>query len=127
MLEPDLKQRTLATPLIDHRQHPKRAAVGKSIVDEVHAPALGRAYRCRRRPAMQRHVLAPPHAHAQLQALEPVEPSHALVVHPPALAAQQHPDAQEAEAWPSVRDLPDPHPQGGLVRRAGSGDTMPPD
>ena len=38
--KPALQDRTLATPLIDHREHPKRAAVKLRIVDEIHAPPL---------------------------------------------------------------------------------------
>ena len=110
-----LQDRTLTTPLIDHREHAKRTAIGQRVVDEVHAPSLGRARRQRRRPPMQRDVLPPAHAHPQLQALEAVQPSHALLIHPPALPSQQHPDPREAEPRPRVRELADPEPQRHLV------------
>ena len=55
---------------------------------------------------MQRLVLPTPHAHAELQALKAIQPSHALLVDPPALAAEQDPDAQESETWPCVGPAP---------------------
>ena len=55
--ETHFRQRTLATPLIDHGQHPKRPAVDQVVVDEIHAPALALAGRHRSRLAMRRHVL----------------------------------------------------------------------
>ena len=63
--------------------------------------------RDRRRPAMQRDVLAPPDPHPQLQAVQPIQPPHALLIHRPALAPQQHPDAREAEPRPRVRETPE--------------------
>ena len=78
-------------------------------------------------PAMQRDVLAAADAHAELQALEPIQPPHALLVNGPALTSEQHPDAQEAEPRSHVRDFADPTPQRRLVVRADSGDTTPPD
>jgi len=38
---------------------------------------------------MKRCMLAPPYAHAELQPLEAIEATHALVVDPPTLSAQQ--------------------------------------
>jgi hypothetical protein len=78
---------------------------------EIHAPAFGRPGRPRRRPAVQRHVLATPDAHPELQAVEAVQPSYPFPIHHPALPAQQHPDAIEPESRPRVRELLDAHPQ----------------
>jgi hypothetical protein len=46
---------------------------------------------------VQGDVLAPPDAHAELQPVEPIQPTHPLAVDHPAFAAQQHPDAQMAK------------------------------
>ena len=64
---------------------------------------------------MQRDMFPPPHAHPQLQAFEAIESSHALLVHGPAVTAQQDPDAQEPEAWPRVRKLADTEAQRRLI------------
>jgi len=53
-------------------------------------------------------VLPSSDSHPQLQAFQSIEPSHPLLIHQPAFASQQHPDAQEAEAGPSVRELTNP-------------------
>jgi hypothetical protein len=42
-------------------------------VDEIHAPALVRALVPAAPATMQAHVLATTHAHAQLQAVEPIQ------------------------------------------------------
>jgi hypothetical protein len=42
---------------------------------------------------MEGDVLASPDPHAELQTLQSIEPSHPLSIHPPALPAQEHPDA----------------------------------
>jgi hypothetical protein len=54
---------------------------------------------------MQRDVFATTHPHAQLQAFEPIEPAHALLIHQPSFSPQQHPDPCEAEARSGVREL----------------------
>ena len=56
---------------------------------------------------MQCDMFPTPHAHPQLQAFEAIESPHALLVHGPAVTAQQDPNAQEPEAWPRVRELAD--------------------
>src|SRR5581483_5210237 len=82
-----LQQRTLATPLIHDREHPELRAVGKRIMDKIHAPAFGRAARDRRGPAMQCHMLAPSHTQAYLQPFQAVQPPYALAINWPAFAA----------------------------------------
>src|SRR5262245_58283646 len=67
--------------------------------------------------SVQRHVLAPPDTHAELQPVEPIQPPHPLAVDRPAFAAQQHPDPQMSEPRPRVGELPDPQPQRGLIPR----------
>src|SRR5262249_42749354 len=55
----DLQQWTLATPLVDYREHPELPSVGQRIVDEIHAPALPGPGGCRCGPAMEGDVLPP--------------------------------------------------------------------
>jgi hypothetical protein len=74
-------------------------------VDEVHAPALRRADRHRGGAAMEGDVLPATDAHAQLQALEPIQSAHAFVIHSPALPSQQPPDALIAEPRSRMRQL----------------------
>jgi hypothetical protein len=50
-----------------------------------------------------------PHAHAQLQALEAVEPAHPFAIHERVLPAEQHPDPLKAETRTRVRELANPH------------------
>lgn len=83
-----LKQRTLTTKLIDHREHPKRLAVEHLIMNEVHTPALVRSLGLRHRSTMQAHVLATTHPHADLQDFLPIPSIHTLLVHRPSLTAQ---------------------------------------
>jgi hypothetical protein len=56
-------------------------------MDKIHTPTLAGTGRHRRGAAMQRHVLAPPHPHPQLQAVQAVQPTDALPVHEPALSS----------------------------------------
>ena len=58
------------------------------------------------------------HTHPQLQALEAIELPHTLLVHGPAVTAQQDPDAQEPEAGPRVRELADTEAQRRLILRS---------
>jgi len=60
---------------------------------------------------VQRHVLAPPDTHAELQPVEAIQPPHSLAVHRPAFAAEQHPDAQMSEPRPRVGELANPQPK----------------
>jgi hypothetical protein len=55
---------------------------------------------------MQGDVLPPSDAHAQLQAFQAIKPTYPFPIHPPAFAAQEHPDALGAEAGPGVGQLP---------------------
>src|SRR5262249_13674046 len=52
------------------------------------------------------------------QPIEAIETPHALPIHVPAFAAQQHPDPEKAEPRPRVGQLPDPQPERGLIPRA---------
>jgi hypothetical protein len=65
----------------------------------------------RRGSSMQGHVFAPPHAHPDLQAVEAIEPADALVIHPPTLPTQQHPDPLVAKPGPGVGELTNPRSQ----------------
>ena len=73
---------------------------------------------------MQRHVLATPHAHAQLQPFEPIQSAHAFPIHQPALPSQQHPDPLIAKARSRVRELANAQAKRRLIRRLDS-DTTP--
>src|SRR5262245_46113403 len=66
---------------------------------------------------MQRHVLAPAHAHPALEAIQAVEASHPFAIDRPAFAAEHHPDAEIAEPGTRVGDLPNAEAQGALVAR----------
>src|SRR5206468_9566002 len=57
------------------------------------------------------------HPHPQLEPLEPIEPPDSLAIHPPAFAAQQHPDPQVPEAGPRMRQISNAQPQRGLILR----------
>jgi hypothetical protein len=102
----DLQDRTLPTPLIDDGAHPKRPAIGERIVDEIHAPTLGWADGSRRGTPMQGDVFAAADPHPQLQPVQPVQPTHAFLIHRPSFASQQHPDPREPEPWPRMRQFP---------------------
>jgi hypothetical protein len=64
---------------------------------------------------MQRDMLAPPHPHAELQALEPIEPSHPFLIHPPAFATQEHPDPQIPKPRARMGQISNAYPQGRLI------------
>jgi len=70
-----------------------------------------------RRAAVQSHVLAATHAHADLQAVEPIEPTHPLVIHAPAFPPEQDPEAPVPEARPGVGEIANPQAQRGLIAR----------
>jgi hypothetical protein len=54
-----------------------------------------------------KHVLAPTDPHAQLQSVQPIETSDALLVHGPALTTQHDVDALITEPWSRMRELAD--------------------
>jgi hypothetical protein len=62
---------------------------------------------------MQRDMFSPPDPHAQLQAFEPVQSSDAFPIHPPALATQEHPDAQVPKPWLGMGEISNPYLQRG--------------
>ncbi len=111
----DFTDRTLATPLFDHGEHPEGAAIGERIVNDVHAPALGRARRCRCGPAVPRDVFPAPHLHASLQALDVRPATDTRLLDRPPLSSQQHPNACEVNARPGVCPRVNARPQRGLV------------
>ena len=69
---------------------------------------------------MQGDVPAAPHAHAQLQAVQATQPADAVLVHRPALATQQHPDAGESKAGTRACRRPNPYPERALVVSRGA-------
>lgn len=108
-------QRALATPRINHRQHPKRLPVRQLVVDEIHPPPPSQAGHGRHRSAMERPLATLPDPQPQLQRLEPVQPPDPLQVHPPPLASQQDNDAVVPEAWPRLGELPNAQAERPLV------------
>jgi hypothetical protein len=50
------------------------------------------------------------------QPFQAIEPVDALSIHQPAFASQEHMDPAVAIAHPCTGQIPDPHPQGGLIR-----------
>ncbi len=79
--EIDLKQGTLATQLIDDGEHPKWPPVEQLVMHKVHAPAFAGRRRLRHGTTMQAHVLASPDTHPELQAVEPIQATHSLLVY----------------------------------------------
>jgi hypothetical protein len=75
---------------------------------DIHTPALGGARRGGRRSAVEGDVLPSAPAQAELQALEPIQPTHPFRIHRPALSSEEHPDPQVAKSWPGVRELANP-------------------
>jgi hypothetical protein len=63
-------------------------------------------------------MFPPAHPHAQLQAIESVQSSDALSIHPPAFPTQQHPDLQIPKPGPGMSQIANAHPQRGLILRA---------
>lgn len=119
--KPRLKQRSLTTELIDDGEHPKSPAAEQLVMDEIHAPTLVRTPRLRNGAAMQAHVFATTHSHADLQPFEAIPAIHALPVHVPALSSQHDVDALIAEARSGVRDLADAKSQCRLISRLALG------
>src|SRR5258705_12935449 len=72
---------------------------------EIHAPAFLGASGARRWGPVEGDVLAPLDPHAELQPVEPIQPTHPRAVDRPAFAAQQHPDAQMSTPRPRVGEL----------------------
>jgi hypothetical protein len=55
---------------------------------KIHTPSFVRANRHRSWPTVECHVLAPTHAHAELQTVEAIEAANPFAVDEPALAPQ---------------------------------------
>src|SRR5678816_4129714 len=71
--------------------------------------------------ALQADALAPLDLHAQLRAVEAIQPPDALLVDGPAFPAQHHMHAQITEAWSIHCDLSNPLPQSALIARLAIG------
>jgi hypothetical protein len=83
------QRQAFATEVIDHREDAEAAAIGKSIRQEVEAPALVRPLRDRqRRPRTPRRLA--PAAPAHLQPFLAIEAAELLVIHGQTFAAHQH-------------------------------------
>jgi len=113
-----LSHRTVVTPDIDDRQDPKRPSIGQGILHKIHTPPLRRSCWRWSGTSVQRDVLASPHPHAQLHAIESVQSSDALPIHPPAFPTQHHPDPQIPQPGSGMSQIANAHPQRGLILRA---------
>src|SRR5262249_2189637 len=105
-----LHQHTLATPLIDDGQHPKRPAGDELVMDEIHTPRLIATARRWRNTARNAKALPPAGAHPHLQPLKAVQAMDPLLVIRPAFAAQHDPNAHVTEPRPGLGDLANSHP-----------------
>ena len=72
-------------------------------------------------------MFPPPHPHAQLQAIESIEPSDPLAIHAPAFAPQQHPDPLIPKPRSRMGEIPNAHPQAPIDPWPDSADTRRPD
>ncbi len=61
-------------------------------------------------------MLASANSHTELQPIEPVQSSHPLPIHPPALATQQHPNPQIPKPRSCMGQIANPYPQRPLIR-----------
>ncbi len=104
------------TPLIDNRQNAERTCIEQLSVHEIHTQPLAWVCRLRNHATMETHVLTSSHPHPELQALETIQPVHALAIDPPSLTPQHHVDPQIAEPRPRMGNLTDPPPECRLIR-----------
>jgi hypothetical protein len=104
----------LSRMAIDDRQDPERTSVEQAVGHEVHRPDL--VCTADRGPPLS--VAPGPFALGQLgpdrQSLVPVDPASALVIHLPALPAQQDVQPPVAIAHPCGSELLQPHAQSNL-------------
>ncbi len=56
-----------------------------------------------------------PYPHAELQAIEAIEPPDSLAIDRPALPPQQHPDSLIAEPRSGMGQIPNAEPEGRLI------------
>jgi len=85
----DLDSKTLTGKVIDYRQGPESAAVGKSIGHEIHAPALILARRRGTSLALNRASAASRFLRTHRQVFLGIEPVRPFVIDPPTLPQQQ--------------------------------------
>jgi hypothetical protein len=64
---------------------------------------------------MQRHVLAPAHPHAELQAVQAIETADTLAIHEPTFASQQHPDPLIAKPRSGMGQIANAQPECRLI------------
>lgn len=64
---------------------------------------------------MQCDMFAPAHPHAELQAIQAIQPVDALPIDHPPLTPEQHPDSHVAKPRAGLRQIADTQPQGGLI------------
>jgi len=64
---------------------------------------------------MQRDMLLTPGSHTQLQALQSTEISTSFLIHSPAFATQEHPNAQILKLRARKGQISNAHPQSGLI------------
>ena len=64
---------------------------------------------------MQRDMFSMPGSHTQLQALQSIELSNPSLIHSPAFATQEHPNAQILKPRVRKGQILNAHPQSGLI------------
>ncbi len=84
------ERHALAGVDIEHGQNPHRAPVGQGVVHEIHRPLLIGLRGRRQADPGYRTAMPPWPAPSERQAFFGIQPIHALVVHAPALPAQEH-------------------------------------
>jgi hypothetical protein len=105
---------TFPAPVIASREYPKALAIAEAIGHAGHAPGLGGGPGRRTRHAQ----LAWPLTLGLDTPREPFEPVPTLpppVIHRPPLPLQEHVEAAVTIAYPGGGEVPQPHPQRGLI------------
>ena len=109
-----LDREALTGHVIDSREDPKAPAIAKAIGHEVHAPVL-----VGRLGSWTRHAqVAGPlflGFDTQRKPLKSVPTIHPLMVHLPPLPLKEHMEAAVTLAYPGGGEVPQPHPQRGLI------------
>ena len=100
---------------IDYGQRPQAPAVEQRVRYKVHRPKLVRRSRPWVSPAPGGGDVSARSPEPKTEAILPIEPLDALVVHPPPLAAQQNVESEIAVPRPGPREVPDAHDQRRLI------------
>lgn len=89
----------------------------QAIRETLHAPAFARLDWGGNRALVEGDVLSSPPAHPKRYAIEPIAPPDALPIDRSAFTPEQHPDPHVAEQRAGMGQIPNPHPESGVVLR----------